>query len=354
MAPMSRNRAHPDGTPSELAIEYYRQRAGAGLIISEATQVNNKGGSYNTPGLYNDKQMSAWKRIVDAVHAEQGKIFVQLWHSGRVSHTSMQPNDEAPIAPSAIRARVQTAGSNGQNIDTSEPRALSINEINALIDDYRHVAVRAKEAGFDGVEIHAANGYLIDQFIRDGSNQRNDLYGGSAENRVRFLLEVTQAVTDVFGSSRVGVRFSPTGAFNDMSDSDPIKSFGTAIQQLNKLNLAYLHMVEVFFDQPTTAEDFRVLHQLRDQWSGTYILNGGLDRETAQQAIDNGSADAVAIGRPFISNPDLPERIRQGAEWAEIDRKTTYGGDHRGYTDYPFLSNNQIQEQQNAGITGQT
>lgn len=336
MAPLTRNRAHPDGTPHELAITYYRQRASAGVIFTEATQISPMGKGYvNTPGIHTDAHMAAWKRITDAVHAAGGRIFLQLWHVGRISHTSLLPDGQAPVAPSAIRAQTQTFGEDGF-VDTSQPRALETREIPALIEDYRAAARRAVAAGFDGAEVHSANGYLLDQFLHAHTNQRTDQYGGSPENRARLTIEVTQAVAEVMGPGRVGVRLSPTGTFNDMRPDDE-DAFAAAIDGLNRLGLAYLHVVEKFPGAEVSEADTAMLERLRARWDGVYIANGDFDDEMAADWIARERAHAVAFGRPFLANPDLPERFRRQAALNEPDQQTFYGGDHRGYTDYPFL-----------------
>ncbi|MEM6902146.1 MAG: alkene reductase [Pseudomonadota bacterium] len=337
MAPLTRNRAHPDGTPAEMAVEYYRQRAGAGLIFTEATQVSAMGKGYiNTPGIYTNGHAAAWKKITDAVHGAGGKIAIQLWHVGRISHTSLLPDGAQPVAPSAIQAKSQTFIETGM-VDVSEPRALSVEEIKATVGDYRRAAALSKQAGFDGIEIHAANGYLLDQFIRDGSNKRDDAYGGSAENRARLLKEVTEAVLEVWPADKVGLRLSPTGGFNDMADSDPAATFSTVVKELEPYGLAFLHMVEQFPGEESTAADKAIIKAVRDAWSGAYIANGGFEAVDAVEAISSGHVDAVTFGRPFISNPDLPTRFAKGATLTPPDGDTFYGGDQKGYTDYPTL-----------------
>ncbi|MEM6811114.1 MAG: alkene reductase [Pseudomonadota bacterium] len=341
MAPLTRNRAHPDGRINESAATYYSQRASAGLILTEATQINAEGKGYiNTPGIYNDDHVEAWKKIVDAVHEKDGKILLQLWHVGRIAHTSLQPNEAQPLAPSAIQAKSQTFIETGP-VDVSEPRAMTAEDIERTISDYKIAAELAKKAGFDGVEVHAANGYLIDQFLQDKTNHRDGEYGGSIENRMRFLTRVLDEVIDVWGSDKVGVRLSPTGTFNDMGDSDPEKTFGAVIEKLNDYNLAYLHMVEKFPGIETDSEEQKLLHRLREKWQGFYISNGDYGAENSQKVIDSGYADAVTFGRIFIANPDLPERLRTGAPLNEADPTTFYGGDEKGYTDYPFLEEKQ-------------
>lgn len=337
MAPLTRNRAHDDGTPHELAVKYYEQRASAGLIITEATPISPMGVGYiSTPGIYIDEHITSWKRVTDAVHAAGGRIVLQLWHVGRISHTSLLPNAQAPVAPSAIRANASTFISDGV-VDTSTPRALREEEISDLIDDFRQAALNAMEAGFDGVEVHAANGYLLDQFLHVNANERTDGYGGTPEKRARLTLEVTQAVADAIGADKVGVRLSPTGTFNDMRLEGSESTFATVIDGLNPLGLAYLHVVEKFGVDEVSADDQAFLDDLRKHWTGVYVANGDFNAASAAQWIARGRADAVTFGRPFIANPDLPERYRLSAILNEPDPETFYGGDHRGYTDYPAL-----------------
>lgn len=336
MAPLTRNRAHPDGTPGELAVDYYRQRAGAGLIITEATQISAEGKGYlNTPGIHAPSHVAAWRKITDAVHAAGGRIAVQLWHVGRVSHVSLQPNGQSPVAPSAITANTQTFTEKGFEA-VSPPRALETGEIPRVIADYVAAARNAHEAGFDMVEVHGANGYLIDQFLHDGSNQRTDQYGGSAANRVRFLKEVVAAVSEVMGADRVGVRLSPTGTFGDVHDSDVEGTLAAAYEALGALGLAYLHVVERFAGS-STPEGEAIVARLRKLWRGPYIANGDISAEQARAWIREGRADAVAFGRAYIANPDLAERFRRNAPLNEPNQATFYGGDARGYTDYPVL-----------------
>lgn len=337
MAPLTRNRAEPDGVPGPHALAYYRQRASAGLIFTEATQVAPEGKGYiNTPGIHSEEQIAGWRAITDAVHAAGGRIALQLWHVGRISHVSLQPDGAAPVAPSAIAAKAQTFTADGPT-DTSPPRALATEEIPAVIAHFAHGARNAIAAGFDAVEVHGANGYLIDQFLRDGSNRRTDRYGGSVENRVRFLKEVVDAVAAEVGADRTGVRLSPTGAFNDMSDSDPLALFTEAYRTLDKMGLAFLHVVEAFPGEDVAQSDIDTLEALRGEWSGAYIANGGFDAARAADWIARGRAHAVTFGRPFIANPDLPRRYLEGAPLNEADGDTFYGGDARGYTDYPSL-----------------
>ncbi len=337
MAPLTRNRAQPDGTPHAMAIDYYRQRASAGLILTEATQISAEGKGYiNTPGIHTDAHVEGWAKITEAVHAAGGRIWLQLWHVGRISHTSLLPDGQAPVAPSAIRANAQTF-IDGM-VDVSEPRALALDEMPRIVADFRAAAERAKAAGFDGVEVHAANGYLLDQFLQDGTNTRTDAYGGSVETRLRLPLEVTQAVAEIWGPDRVGLRLSPFGTFNDMDDSDREGHFSKIYTAFDTLGLAYLHVVEKFPGIDATPDQAAALDRLRALWSGTYIANGDFDAALATDWIARGRADAVTFGRPFIANPDLPERFRLGAALNEPDGRTFYGGDTTGYTDYPFLA----------------
>jgi len=330
MAPMTRNRAGEGNVPTDLTTLYYTQRASAGLIVTEATQVAQEGQGYiSTPGIHSDAQVAGWRKVTDSVHAKGGKIFLQLWHVGRVSHTLFQPNGGAPVAPSAILLEGTTFTPEGPK-PFSEPRALETAEIAGVVAQFAEGARRALEAGFDGVEIHGANGYLIDQFLRDGTNRRTDVYGGPVENRARFLLEVTEAVVGVWGADRVGVRLSPTGAFNGMSDSDPAKTFGYATRELDRFGLAYLHVVE-----PLGSPKPWVAPLLREAFRGPLILNGGFNRETADAALAEGKADLISFGSLYLANPDLPERFAEGAPLNAPDQTTFYGGDHRGYTDYP-------------------
>lgn len=339
MAPLTRNRADANGLISELAETYYAQRATAGLIITEATQISPMGKGYiNTPGIHTLQQVRAWRRVVDAVHQKDGRIFLQLWHVGRISHSSLLPGNVQPVAPSAIRANSQTFIETGLT-QVSEPIALTTTGIQETLSDFRQAATNAKEAGFDGVEIHAANGYLIDQFLRSGSNQRTDEFGGSASNRVRFLTQVTEKVLEVWDGERVGVRISPTGTFNDMRDDTPNETYSEVVARLNKYDLAYLHVVEASLDSEVNSEDERALFShLRELWNGFYIANGGYDGPRGEEAIRTGHADAVAFGRFYIANPDLPMRLKLGITLNEPDQETFYGGGAHGYIDYPSVS----------------
>ena len=335
MAPLTRNRAiEPDTVPSPLAPLYYRQRASAGLIVSEATQISPQGQGYIwTPGCFTEAQVEAWRSVTDAVHADDGHIFLQLWHVGRISHVSLQPQGGAPVAPSAIAAKTKTFIASGF-ADVSPPRALETGEIAGIVADYAHAAACARRAGFDGVELHGANGYLIDQFLRDGTNKRGDAYGGALENRLRFALEVTDAVLKVWPANRVGFRMAPVSPANDIADSNPAATFGALTDALSARHLAYIHVVEGATQGPRDVAPFDFM-ALRRAFSGAYIANNGYDRALAIAAIRDNRADMVAFGRAFISNPDLVERLRVDAPLAEGDRKTYYGGGQKGYTDYP-------------------
>ncbi|MGD0959559.1 MAG: alkene reductase [Methylomonas sp.] len=336
MAPLTRNRARSDGVPGTLAATYYAQRASAGLIVSEATQISPMGKGYkDTPGIYTEEQVSAWSRVVESIHMAGGKIFLQLWHVGRISHSSLLPDGAQPVAPSAIRARSQTFTDAGF-VDVSEPRALTLSEIKQTINDYGVAAANAKRAGFDGVEIHAANGYLIDQFLQSTTNQRLDLYGGNAENRTRFLCEVAEAVLSVWDAARVGVRLSPFGTFNDMEDAKPEETYLRVVADLNLLGLGYLHIIEPS-SMPNSAAGAPELlfQQLRRNWNAVYIVNGGYDSARAESAVSSGYADAVSFGKLFIANPNLPARLRQNLPLNTPDPTTFYGGGERGYIDYP-------------------
>lgn len=337
MAPLTRNRAEAGFVPSELTIEYYAQRASAGLIITEASQISQQGQGYqDTPGIYTDEQVAAWRKITDAVHAKGGHMVIQLWHVGRVSHTSLQPGGAAPVAPSAISAGSKTFVNNTFT-DTSTPRALELLEIPGILADYRRAAANAIKAGFDGVEIHAANGYLIDQFLKDGANQRTDAYGGSIANRSRFLLEVTDTIIGEIGAKRTGIRLSPVSPANGISDSAPQPLFNHVVEELEKRHPVYIHVVEGATGGPRdVAPDFS-FEELRKRYTGTWMVNNGYDLNLATKVVAEHKADLVAFGRPFISNPDLVERLRRNAPLNEIDRDTLYGGGAKGYLDYPTL-----------------
>jgi len=338
MAPLTRTRADADGVPSEFAATYYSQRASAGLIVTEATQISPMGKGYlNTPGIHSHEQVRAWKQIVESVHRSGGRIFLQLWHVGRISHSSLLPNNVQPVAPSAIRANAHTHIATGA-AQVSEPVALTASGIKETLADYQRAAANAKEAGFDGVEIHAANGYLIDQFLRTGTNQRTDKYGGVAANRVRFLTEAVEQVLEAWDSKQIGVRISPTVDFNDMSDDNPRDTFSVAVARLNGYGLGYLHVVEQAQDSKgSSEEDLALSAYLRTLWKGLYVVNGGYDGPKGEEAIRSGHADAVAYGRAFLANPDLPRRLQLGAALNELDPTTFYGGDALAIRD-PLLS----------------
>jgi N-ethylmaleimide reductase len=337
MAPMTRNRAGPGNVPTELNATYYAQRAGAGLIISEATQVSPRGVAYpGTPGIHTAEQVAGWTLVSDAVHGAGGRIFLQLWHVGRISHPSMQPGGALPVAPSAIAPAGQAWTMNGMEAFVT-PRALETDEIAGIVEDFRRGAANAREAGFDGVELHGANGYLIDQFLRDSTNKRTDRYGGSASNRTRFLIEVTQALIGEWGGARVGVRLSPTNPYNDIADSNPAATFSTAVRELNRLGIAYLHIVEPGPGDPVAAGEMPDIGFFRKIWRGPLIANKGYDLERANAVLRNGDADLVSFAALYLANPDLDERFRRGGPFNPPDRKTFYGGAAKGYTDYPAL-----------------
>ena len=336
MAPLTRNRAGEHGVPQPLNVTYYEQRASAGLIVTEATPISAMAHGYPAlPGIYTDAQVAGWKKITDAVHAKGGKIVIQLWHVGRISHPTLLPDGALPVAPSAIKPAGKAFTYQGL-VDYVEPRALDANELSSIVADYVHATKSALAAGFDGVEIHAANGYLLDQFLRDGTNQRTDQYGGSFENRARFLLEVTKAVVDVAGSDKVGLRISPVNPFNDMKDSNPQALFNFVTESLNQFNLAYLHVVEGGIHGGGIADPFD-FDALRKLFKGPYMANLAYDKARGNAVVASGHADVVAYGVPFIANPDLVERFRTDAPLNEADSSTFYGGTEKGYTDYPFI-----------------
>ena len=339
MAPLTRNRAGEGGVPHAINATYYAQRATAGLIVTEATPISAMAHGYpGLPGIYDDAQVAGWKLVTDAVHAKGGKIVIQLWHVGRISHPSLLPDNALPVAPSAIKPAGQAFTYEGLQ-DYVEPRALDASELPMIVQDYVHATKCAIAAGFDGVEIHAANGYLLDQFLRDGSNQRTDSYGGSFENRTRLLMEVTRAVVDVIGADKTGIRLSPVNPFNDMKDSHPQAMFNYVAKALNPFNLAYLHVVEGGIHGGGEADpfDFDAFRQL---YSGKYMANLGYDKARGNAVIASGHADCVAFGVPYIANPDLVARFAKDAHLNEADANTFYGsaeGAEKGYTDYPFL-----------------
>jgi N-ethylmaleimide reductase len=337
MAPMTRNRAGPGNAPGPLNATYYAQRASAALIVSEATQISPQGLGYpGTPGIHSAEQIAGWKGVTDAVHAAGGRIFLQLWHVGRISHPSLQPDGKLPVAPSAMAPAGQAMTFDGMKPFVT-PRALDIQEIAGIVEDYRRAARNARNAGFDGVELHGANGYLIDQFLRDGSNRRTDRYGGTAQNRARFLIEVMEAIVGEWGAERVGVRLSPTNPFNDMTDSNPAATFATVIGELNRFGLAYLHVVEPATGDPLAAGEAPDIRFFRHRWRGALIGNKGYDLARANAAIQAGWADLVSFAVLFLANPDLPIRFRRGGPFNPPDRKTFYGGTAAGYTDYPSI-----------------
>lgn len=337
MAPLTRNRAGAGFVPSEHAATYYSQRASAGLLISEATQISQQGQGYqDTPGIYTQAQIDGWRSVTEAVHAKGGHIFLQLWHVGRVSHTDLQENGTAPVAPSALRAATKVFV-NHRFVDVSEPRALDISELPGIVGDFRRAAINAVAAGFDGVEIHGANGYLLDQFLKDGANVRTDAYGGSVENRARLLLEVAAAVVSEVGAERTGVRLSPVSPANGVSSTDPQAQFDYLVDQLNTLGLAYLHVVEGATGGPRDVAPFD-FGSLRQRFNNTYIANNGYDLNLATSTLIEDKADLIAFGRPFIGNPDLVERLQTGAALSAFDPATLYGGGAAGYIDYPPLT----------------
>ncbi|MCB5198257.1 alkene reductase [Loktanella sp. TSTF-M6] len=340
MAPLTRNRAQPDGMPSDMAVPYYRQRASAGLILTEATQISEMGKGYiNTPGIHTEAQAAKWREITDAVHAEGGRIFIQLWHVGRISHTSVLPDGRQPVSATAKPAKAQTFTHDGF-VDCSDPVALDADGIKETLNDYREAARLAKVAGFDGVEVHAANGYLIEQFLQDSVNDRTDEYGGSVENRMRFLQEALDVVGEHWDADRIGVRLSPLGQANDGGDSDPLTHYSAIYKMLSDRKLAYLHVLESF-PGSDNGEGQDLIDALRDHYDGFYMANGGYDVARAREVITSGRADAVTFGRPFIANPDLPRRFNLDAALNEPDPDTFYGGDEKGYIDYPFLDDHE-------------
>ena len=346
MAPLTRARAsQPGDVPSDMNATYYAQRASTGLIISEATQVSQQGQGYAyTPGIYTPEQVAGWRKVTDAVHAAGGRMHAQLWHVGRISHPELQPGGELPVGPSAIKpegSQVFISAESGM-VDIPTPRALEADELPGVVDQYRKGAENAREAGFDGVEIHAANGYLLDQFIRSDSNHRTDEYGGSVENRLRFPMMVVEAVKEVWPTARIGIRVSPTGSFNSMHDEDPHSTYRALARKVNEAGLAYIEVVEDSFQgNHENGRPETVIDAIREEFSGVYIGNGAYTREEAIERIESGRCDLVSFGRPIIANPDLVERFRRNAALNEWDQSTFYGGDERGYTDYPRLEESQ-------------
>ena len=341
MAPLTRNRAVAGLMPGPLTIEYYRQRASAGLIITEATQISPMGQGYlDTPGIHSAPQVAAWRKVTDAVHAEGGRMFMQLWHVGRISHSSLLPDGALPVSSTNRRPNAMTFTADGFAA-VSEPRALRDDEIPGLVADYRRAARHAIDAGFDGIEVHSANNYLLEQFLRDSVNDRSGPYGGSIANRTRLVVEVMQAVSDEIGGGRSGIRLSPMTTFNDTPrDSDPQALYGHLVEQLAPLGLAYVHVVEGETGGARAPEDAQVpfdYDALRKRFGGCWMVNNGYGRDDAEQAIAGGRADLVAFGRPFISNPDLVRRLRDGAPLNPLQEDKLYGGGAEGYTDYPTL-----------------
>ncbi len=338
MAPLTRMRAGPGRVPTPLMAEYYAQRAAAGLIVSEAVAISQQGtGCPNSPGIYTEQQIAGWQKITESVHQAGGRIFLQLWHMGRISHPSFQPDGGLPVAPSAIAPKTgQVLTERGLQTYVT-PRALSKEELPGIVMQYALAAEHAKTAGFDGVEIHNANGYLLDQFLRDGTNQRTDEYGGPARNRARLTLEVTDAVAQVWGANRVGIRFSPGGVFNDMHDSNLLATFSHVLHELNRFKLAYAHLLVSTEDDLKHGAVPVPLAAMRKEFYGPLIVANGFTYATATQALADNLADAVAFGRLFIANPDLPERFRLAAPLNALNEATLYGGTAKGYTDYPAL-----------------
>jgi N-ethylmaleimide reductase len=349
MAPLTRSRAHqPGNVPTLLNACYYAQRASAALIISEATQVSMQGQGYAwTPGIHSREQVEGWRLVTDAVHEAGGRIFLQLWHVGRISHPSLQPDNMLPVAPSPItpagNAFIENEKGEGQLVPFVRPRALQIEEMPYVIQQYARGAKNALAAHFDGVEIHGANGYLIDQFINSSTNHRTDAYGGPVERRARFLMEVAEAVGEIWSPDRIGVRLSPLGKLNDIGDDDPEMTFGTIAEQLNDFHFAYLHIVSpaaaaIEKGEPPDARSQRILALMREKYRGTLMVAGGFNRDTAEACLEQGKADLIAFGRKFLANPDLPQRFRDRVPLNPDDPTTYYGGGPKGYTDYPSLA----------------
>jgi N-ethylmaleimide reductase len=349
MAPLTRSRARqPGNVPSSLAACYYAQRASAALIVSEATQVSMQGQGYAwTPGIHSREQVEAWRRVTQAVHEAHGLIFSQLWHVGRISHPALQPDNMLPVAPSAItpqgKAFIENERGEGELVPFVRPRALNIEEMPYIVGQYERAARNAQDADFDGVEIHAANGYLLDQFIETGTNRRTDAYGGPVENRTRLLLEIVEALTRIWGPDRVGVRLSPMGKMNDIRDDNPEATFGYIAERLSDYGLAYLHIVNPAMEQMQNGQEpdpraLETVKLIRKKYKGTLIMAGGFQADSAARWLREGWADLIAFGRKFIANPDLPERIRVGAPLNVDDPTTYYGGGEKGYTDYPSLA----------------
>ncbi|MET3970613.1 alkene reductase [Bradyrhizobium sp. S3.9.1] len=349
MAPLTRSRARqPGNVPSSLAACYYAQRASAALIVSEATQVSMQGQGYAwTPGIHSREQVEAWQRVAKAVREAHGLIFNQLWHVGRISHPALQPDNMLPVAPSAVipegKAFIENERGEGELVPFVRPRALNIEEMPYIVAQYERAARNAQAADFDGVEIHAANGYLLDQFIETGTNRRTDTYGGPVENRARLLFEVAEALMPIWGPDRIGVRISPMGKLNDIHDENPEATFGYVAERLSDYGFAYLHMVNPALEQMQNGQEpdpkaMNMVRLIRKKYKGTLIVAGGFQADTAAKWLREGMADLIAFGRKFIANPDLPERIRLGAPFNVDDPTTYYGGGEKGYTDYPTLA----------------
>ncbi len=337
MAPLTRCRAGNGGVPSAINAKYYSQRATAGLIISEATSVSPRGNCFpNIPGLYTRDQEAGWRLVTEAVHAAGGRIFAQLWHGGRVSHSDFQPDGGPPLGASAVAARVQVLTNEGPK-SSQTPRALGLSEIAEVVSEYRAAGLVARAAGFDGVEIHAANGYLPDQFLRDGSNHRTDAYGGSPAGRARFVLELAESLVGDWGAERVGVRISPSGTYNDMSDSDPFATYDYVVREFERLRLAYIHVMRASESDRRHGGAIVPLARFRPLFSRAIIANQDFDKESGEAAIAAGEADLIAFGRPFLANPDLPKRFELDALLNTPDPSTFYGGAEKGYIDYPTL-----------------
>ena len=334
MAPLTRNRAGEGNVPQAIGVTYYEQRATAGLIITEASQVSPEGVGYPaTPGIHSPEQIEGWKKVTEAVHAKGGHIFLQLWYCGRISHPSLLPDGQLPVAPSSIKPEGEAVTYTGMQAFV-EPHALTQAEIPGILDQFRQAAINAKLANFDGVEVHAANGYLLDQFLRDGTNHRDDQYGGSLENRARLLMQVIEAVTEAWDAGQIGVRISPENGFNDIKDSQPQVTFNYVAKALSDKGLAYLHVVEGDMVNGERHLDYR---QIKDQFKGLYMANCGYTLDKAQTTLAEGNADMVSFGSLYIANPDLVERFSNNAELNTPDQSTFYGGDEHGYTDYPSL-----------------
>ncbi|WP_445363813.1 alkene reductase [Microbulbifer sp. ANSA003] len=341
MAPMTRNRADKNGVVTPMMVTHYQQRASAGLIIAESSPISTQGVGYPyTPGIYTADQVDGWRKLTHAVHQAGGKIFIQLQHCGRISHPDLQPDKKAPVSASAIKPIGQAVTYEGHK-DFALPRALETSEIPKIVEQFGFAAQMAKEAGFDGVEVHGANGYLIDQFLRDGTNHRNDLYGGNIENRMRLLNEIIDSVMETWPSNRIGVRLTPENSFNSMSDSNPQENFEYVLEQLSNRNIAYVHILEGDMMKKERAVNYPAL---RECFKGVYIANNGYNLELAQKSLKSNNADLIAFGTPFLANPDLVYRLKQGISLNQADHSTFYGGDEKGYTDYPFAST-QIENQ---------